>query len=34
MYIGYNGTRTESIKRDDIAWMQIISDSQNLKNKY
>lgn len=34
MYIGYNRTRTENTKRDDSAWMQIISDSKNLKSKY
>lgn len=34
MYVGYKGTRTESTERDDSAWMQIISDSKNLKSKY
>lgn len=34
MYIGYKSTRSESTKRDDSAWMQIINDSKNLKCKY
>jgi len=31
MYIGYDSTRMESTHRGDIAWMQIVSDSKNLK---
>lgn len=34
MYIYYNSKRTEGTKRDDSEWMQITSDSKNLKNKY
>lgn len=34
MCIGYSSTRTESTNRGDIAWMQIVCDSKNLKKIY